>query len=304
MKHQVFSRGFTLIEILVALAIGSVLMASVLAIFKSQADSHSYQKEVVALEQNLRGAMEVLTGELQMTGFAIGSLTPCIEVGNLDLRGDGSLMVLSNDDPNRNNADALRLTRAVDNGMPVIKQPGASPLIWVCQSNYEIGDKFFSISSDRSQGTYLIIEAINIENMTCGSCPVKCDKLWVDKDLANDYDDGTIYTPHVYSFYIEPDFNGDGEVNDPALMMVVDNGADPPPFVASPVAFGISDMQVTYILDDETETTAPLDTMKVRMVRIEISGTTPHPHKIGFGGTATQRQRALTTSVKLRNLGL
>jgi len=62
-------KGFTLIELLVAMALTLVVMGAVYKTFKSQQDSFIIQDQVAAMQQNLRGAMHVLTRDLQMAGF-------------------------------------------------------------------------------------------------------------------------------------------------------------------------------------------------------------------------------------------
>ncbi|MBW1669624.1 MAG: PilW family protein [Deltaproteobacteria bacterium] len=62
-------KGFTLLELLVAVALGLVIMAAVFKTFKSQQDSYVVQDQVAAMQQNLRAAMYVLTRDLQLAGY-------------------------------------------------------------------------------------------------------------------------------------------------------------------------------------------------------------------------------------------
>jgi type IV pilus assembly protein PilW len=62
-------KGYTLIEMLVAMALALVVLAAVYRTFKSQHDSFIIQDQLAAMQQNLRGAMHILTRDLQLAGF-------------------------------------------------------------------------------------------------------------------------------------------------------------------------------------------------------------------------------------------
>jgi type IV pilus assembly protein PilW len=61
--------GFTLIELLVSMGIGMVVLAAVSTTFMSQARFYSAQEQVNEMEQNARGALDVITRELKMAGY-------------------------------------------------------------------------------------------------------------------------------------------------------------------------------------------------------------------------------------------
>ncbi|MCD4717022.1 MAG: prepilin-type N-terminal cleavage/methylation domain-containing protein [Desulfobacterales bacterium] len=62
-------QGFTLIELMVAMAITLVVMGAIFTTFKSQQDSYVVQDQVTRMQQNLRGAMYVMTRDIQMAGY-------------------------------------------------------------------------------------------------------------------------------------------------------------------------------------------------------------------------------------------
>jgi len=61
--------GFTIIEVIVAMAISSVLITAVYQTFHSQQRSYTMQNEAAAMEQNLRGSLYLLTKELRSAGY-------------------------------------------------------------------------------------------------------------------------------------------------------------------------------------------------------------------------------------------
>jgi prepilin-type N-terminal cleavage/methylation domain-containing protein len=66
-KHT--EHGFTLIELMVAMAISLVVLTAIFMTFKSQQDSYVVQDQVTRMQQNLRGAMYVMTHDIQMAGY-------------------------------------------------------------------------------------------------------------------------------------------------------------------------------------------------------------------------------------------
>src|SRR5262249_5357136 len=61
--------GFTIIEVMIAAAISSVLVTAVYQTFLSQQRTYTMQSEAAAMEQNLRGSLYLLTKELRSAGY-------------------------------------------------------------------------------------------------------------------------------------------------------------------------------------------------------------------------------------------
>ena len=70
--HRIFkaSRGVTLIELLIALVISSILIAGLYRVFVSQQASFATQEQVVDMQQNVRVAVNQMIREIRMAGFA------------------------------------------------------------------------------------------------------------------------------------------------------------------------------------------------------------------------------------------
>lgn len=62
-------RGFTLVEVMIALLIGGVVMAAVMTTFRVQHNTYLAQDQVVEMQQNLRVAMDMLAREIRSAGF-------------------------------------------------------------------------------------------------------------------------------------------------------------------------------------------------------------------------------------------
>jgi type IV pilus assembly protein PilW len=61
-------KGFTLVELLIAMVIAAIVMTSVYSVYQSQQRSYVVQEEVAAMHQNLRAAMYFIEREIRMAG--------------------------------------------------------------------------------------------------------------------------------------------------------------------------------------------------------------------------------------------
>jgi len=93
-------RGFTLIELMVSIAIGMVVLASVATTFTSQTRAYSAQEQINQMEQNLRGALDIMTREIKMAGYRPngGTVTGVVSYASssltiqADIDGNGTLL--------------------------------------------------------------------------------------------------------------------------------------------------------------------------------------------------------------------
>jgi type IV pilus assembly protein PilW len=63
------TEGFTLIELMVSMAIGMVMLAAVTTTFMLQTKTYNAQQQINEMEQNARGVLDVITRELKMAGY-------------------------------------------------------------------------------------------------------------------------------------------------------------------------------------------------------------------------------------------
>jgi type IV pilus assembly protein PilW len=61
--------GFTLVELLVSMSIGMVLLAAVTTTFMSQTRIYNAQEQINEMQQNARGALDIITREVKMAGY-------------------------------------------------------------------------------------------------------------------------------------------------------------------------------------------------------------------------------------------
>lgn len=63
------NQGFTIIELVIVILISSVVMIGIWNTFQFQQRSYALQRQVVAMEQNLRSGMEFMLSEIRMAGY-------------------------------------------------------------------------------------------------------------------------------------------------------------------------------------------------------------------------------------------
>ena len=74
-------QGFTLVELLVGIAIFSIVMAGIYSVFVRANRAYISQEQVVAAQQEARAALDILGREIRMAGFIAANNQP----GGLDL---------------------------------------------------------------------------------------------------------------------------------------------------------------------------------------------------------------------------
>lgn len=99
--NQTANKGFTLIEVLVAMLISGIVIASVYSAFQSQQNAYIAQDQVVEMQQNIRAGVNLMIKEIRMAGY--------------DPQGAGSYGIIAGSD-----ADTFNFTADVndDGGVP------------------------------------------------------------------------------------------------------------------------------------------------------------------------------------------
>ena len=132
-------KGITLIELLVALAIGGIIIAGIYRVFIAQGKAYVVQDQVVETQQNIRSAMEILLRDLRMAGFdgdntpLTTSITPgantitifyeqngtVLQVIYLVVSEDGIPTLKRNGDTILTNVNEIKFTYGIDTDNPL-----------------------------------------------------------------------------------------------------------------------------------------------------------------------------------------
>lgn len=87
-------RGFTLVEILVAITLSMILMAGVIQIYISSKESFRVQNELASLQENQRIALEFMRNDVARAGFsAAGRILGIINTVNRNETGSDEITV-------------------------------------------------------------------------------------------------------------------------------------------------------------------------------------------------------------------
>jgi type IV pilus assembly protein PilW len=62
-------QGFTLVELLVAMAMAGIVIGAIYSTFKSQQDSYVNQEVVAEMQQNLRAALYMMARDIRIAGY-------------------------------------------------------------------------------------------------------------------------------------------------------------------------------------------------------------------------------------------
>jgi prepilin-type N-terminal cleavage/methylation domain-containing protein len=298
--------GFTLVELLVSIALGLVILAGVYQTFRTQHDSYIVQDQVAAMQQNLRAAMYLITRDLQMAGWYT----------NFDRNN-------RNIDPGGLGMEGKPLVFSTPPGAAGSIKEGTNALVIV-----KAGDGPRKLQAGESaSGTNVSIDlnasGLDDERNKYG--------LLVKSDLrAADFFDVTDSNLNLNENYLAPDdmvFRADVIIymiqhEDGRPMLKRKNLGNDNGFQT--VAENVDNMQVRYQLNDGSweDTLSPTTQALVRAVEVTLIGRTAHRQR-GYtdtntytistdpdweykpgGDDARYRRKTFSTIVKTRNVGL
>ena len=109
-----YSKGFTLIELMVALALTSIIMAGIMAAYVSQLKAHVTQQTIVEMQQNLRSAMQHMEKEIRMAGYDDPNKTSVAGLTTVLANTFGFSMDLNDDGDVNDSNETVRYTIATN----------------------------------------------------------------------------------------------------------------------------------------------------------------------------------------------
>ena len=68
--------GFSLVELMIAMSVGLVVLGAMYSVFTVQNKTFGNQEEIVAMQQNVRAGMDMVTREIMMAGYNPTGGTP------------------------------------------------------------------------------------------------------------------------------------------------------------------------------------------------------------------------------------
>jgi type IV pilus assembly protein PilW len=312
-------QGFTLVELLVAMAISLVVMGTIFLTFKSQQDSYIIQDQITATQQNLRSAMYILTRDIQMAGYYTNFDADQYTMDWDDLDGDNEiirpLIYTRNNvadgggDNIKDNTDVIVIVKASSERRPLGAGEDATAGIITLTSRDLDGDGDDDLNDTGKKYGLLAKEDLSAAEFF--EVDSAAGNITPPGGLTQNYDVGDlIFRADVIIYRVD-----EGATN-PSLRrrnLGSDNGY-------RVVAENIDNLQFRYLLSDGTWTNDPAAAGQIPDVRaVEISllartantnrgYTDTNTYNIGDNPNPTPndayRRKLLCSIVKTRNIGL
>jgi type IV pilus assembly protein PilW len=264
MSHQ---RGFSLVELMVALTLSLVLMAGALSVLYSSRLSYRENDRIARLQEAGRTAVELLLRDARPAGY-IGCSRPVFgdEFSN-GLAGGTSLLTNFTDPVAGFEAGASDWTPALDTGLIPSATAGSDVLVLrstrqgqpVFRTNTPVVNTATALSVDRSVGTSVPANTPMIISDCQGSAVFMATAFTgagatatiehiaganASANLARGFDTGALVMPvQTIIYYVRDASDGSG----PALWQRVD-GADPVELIG-----GVENLQVLYGVDTDND---------------------------------------------------
>lgn len=311
--------GFTIIELLIAVALGLVILAGLFRTFKVQQDSYIIQDQVSAMQQNLRAAMHFITRDLQMAGYYTNFDRNNRQLDWNDLDGDSNpannmetgrplLFAVNNASTAgiKANTDVIVIVKAGSEGRTLTAGEGSSGgAISLSNRDFD-GDGTADLNNTGKKFGLLVKEDLSFADFF--QVDSVSGSINPPAGLTENYTSGdTVYRTDIIIYRVTDD------AARPCL--VRKNLGDDSGYQV--IAENIDNLQFRYLLNDGTWTNDPTGNQaRVRAVEVLLVARTAFVQRgyrdtssITFGTETisvndSYRRKTLNSLVKTRNVGL
>lgn len=302
MPRDVKEGGFTLVELLVAMAMLAGVLAAVFSIVNLQNRSVNVEEEVMDVQQNLRIGMEAVSKDLRMSGFMIsGTANPVGSIGNgTGVNGTDVLTLNTASEAGTYARVAASLSTSLIPGTPVTLTVGSGTEA----AAFEAGD-IVRVLNPASQDQTVSM-SFTVTGVNTGTPSISIDPSGTGASILFQAGDIIARTsasapdtfPNTILYCVGPAAGcGSGVVTCPTgqcLLRIVNGSATADDVVAS----NIDDVQFKYLIDgSDAESDSVATLSQIRAVRITLDGETVQTAAI----SGAPRARELTSVVKIRN---
>lgn len=280
------NKGLTLIELLVALGISAILFGGMYKTFINQQKTYTVQEEVVDMQQNIRGGINLMMREIRMAGFGIGNST--ILNNGFQVAGGNSFSNIVNPDLN-NPAGSLTILLASETGGTLVGGGIVGQFqITVSSLTDSQGNAIF----DTNLMKYISIGGVESHTIT----NISGNTLTLDGGLTYNYlpnQSATVFGIRAINYQV-------GLVNGiPTLLRDENVGAGP-----QPQADSIEQLQYGYFdVNDNQVVNPPANAQNIRIVQVSLTARTNTPDPDLKNGDG-YRRRQISSNIHLENMGL
>lgn len=265
------NRGVTLIELLIALVISSILIAALYRTFIGQQKTYIVQDQVVDMQQNVRVAINKMMREIRMAGF--GNVGDVLRVGGVN--GFTDVII-----PNANSITIVGGFRQIS----TLDGDAAARQNKITLKN----------ATDASQFDGAIHHYISIGGLESNTVQSRTGAdLTLDQPLRVTHPVGTpVFKIHAITYGIRDDSGT------PVLFRNLYSNTTSSQ--RETVAENIENVQFEYFDADGNLTANPPD---IRVVRVTVTAKTniPDPDYKGEDGF---RRRTIASNIQVRNMGI
>lgn len=286
------NRGVTLIELLIALVISGVLIAALYGTFISQQKTYIVQDQVVDMQQNVRVAINKMMREIRMAGFGgmndnTGGDNDIINIfGNVN--GFVNIINPAHDvTVDGINHDQIVVVAAYDQIATLEEDAAAKSGSF--RVNFTGSTRF-----DKPWRKYVCIDGRN----NYAIMPTDGDVLTLEggATLKENHSVGEpVFLVIAIRYGLRKDDRG-------IQVLFRDLYPDTAGSSRETLAENIENLQLTYILEDESETDSPAKPADIRMVRITVTARTALNDPDYKGEVEGFRRRQIASRIQIRNI--
>jgi type IV pilus assembly protein PilW len=313
------NQGFTIIELMIAMAIVSLVMAAIVSAFIFQQESYNTQEQVAVMQQNGRAAMSALSRDVRIAGFGLGNASTSYYDSSVG--ATAYLQAVTSHNSYANGTDSIDICYADPSNTATITDdmPNSSAILKVdTVTGFEDGD--LVIITNGINASILEVTATNASALI----------------IQHNPGGGTINPPGGHNIFPAGGYTAgsklfkvqiksyDIDFSDPLHpLMRMDSDGPVGSGAFQPFADNIEDLQFAYIFSDGDEADSADDAdgddtndhSDIRAVRINVLartgrvmknfvGNRPAIEDNAAGANDQYRRRLLTSTIKVRNLGL
>ena len=307
-EEKAKNQGFTLVELLVAMAIAIVILTAIFKTFKSQQDSYVLQSQLAMTQQNVRGAMQLISRDIQMAGYYTNFETSIITMDWDGMGADESMypIIYARDnisavgDGIKDNTDLIVIVKAsLENGRQLASGEAASGTT----ASSTLRD-----AGNLTQDKYALLVKNDLSRAEFCQVTNSTGIINLSKSLVESYaEDDWIFRADSIIYYVD-----DADPDHPNLMRRNQGNNEQ----AQVMAEDIDNIQFRYVLDDGSKVESGFNEREVRAVEIYLLGrprniirgyTDPNTYNMGSTNVTPSdgyRRRLLKALIKTRNIGL
>jgi len=302
------NQGFTLVELLVAMAIATVILTAIFSTFKSQQDSYVVQSQLAMTQQNVRGAMQLISRDIQMAGYYTNFETSII---TMDWDGMGANESMHPIIYARNNISAAGDDIKDNTDLVVIVKASMEDGRQLALGEAASGTTASSTLRDAgnlTQDKYALLVKNDLSRAEFFRVTNSTGIINLSKSLLESYsEDDWIFRADIIIYYVD-----DADPAHPNLMRRnLGNNEQ-----AQVMAEDIDNLQFRYVLEDGSMTDSGFNERDVRAVEIYLLARTrniirgytdPNTYNMGSMNVTPidgYRRKLLKALIKTRNIGL